>query len=324
MLFKGRDGVLVRDRCILLCEQATQSMLKPHLPDSNEMKFSQQNITSACDFPNLSDRNTNAAVDFPSPVDSIQGRTIHRSAPAFSVNNHCQTEHMELNNNNCGCGCGILVAEFEGIKLDLVILQKKFEIEFATERTNVSQLKRELAHEKDKNSRLESDLTLFVRERNAEVDELNETIALLNDRIKTNEAIIDQLRSSNASINLEETCTFDSAQSTIVINDSGNNAKELSEYGHFNKNASTLTETTNDILGGSVEALPETTNDIIGGSAEAGEKDKNAQYNDQLLDDSHTPLNYISLDKDLNRNADNIMIMSILGIKDVSFEAGIK
>jgi hypothetical protein len=117
-----------------------------------------------------------------------------------------------------------------------------------------------------------------VRERNAEVDELNETIALLNDRIKTSGAIIDQLRSSNASINLEETCrpTFDSAQSTIVINDSGNNAKELSEYGHFNKNASTLTETTNDILGGSVEALTETTNDIIGGSAEAGEKDKNA------------------------------------------------
>jgi hypothetical protein len=121
---------------------------------------------------------------------------------------------MELNNNNCGCGCGILVAEFEGIKLDLlVILQKKFEIEFATERTNVSQLKGELAHEKDKNSRLESDLTLFVRERNAEVDELNETIALLNDRIKTSETIIDQLRPSNAIMNLEETCTFDSAQS---------------------------------------------------------------------------------------------------------------
>jgi hypothetical protein len=56
VLFKGRDSVLVRDRCILLCEQATQSMLKPHLPDSNEIKFSQQNITSACDFPNLSDR----------------------------------------------------------------------------------------------------------------------------------------------------------------------------------------------------------------------------------------------------------------------------
>jgi hypothetical protein len=47
-------------------------------------------------------------------------------------------------------------------------------------------------------------------------------------------------------------------------------------------------------------------------------------YNDQLLDDSHTPLNDISLDKDLNRNVDNIMIMSIVGIKDVSFEAGIK
>ena len=85
--------------------------------------------------------------------------------------------------------------------------------------------------------------------------------------------------------------------------------KELSEYGHFNKNASALTETTND---------------IIGGSAEAGEKNKNVQYNDQLLDDSHTALNDTSLDKDLNRNADNIMIMSIVGIKDVSFEVGIK
>ena len=42
---------------------------------------------------------------------------------------------------------------------------------------------------------------------------------------------------------------------TIVTNDSGNNAKELSEYGHCNKNASTLTETTNDIIDGSVEAL---------------------------------------------------------------------
>jgi hypothetical protein len=85
--------------------------------------------------------------------------------------------------------------------------------------------------------------------------------------------------------------------------------KELSEYGHFNKNASALTETTND---------------IIGGSAEVGEMNKNVQYNDQLLDDSHTALNDTSLEKDLNRNADNIMIMSIVGIKYVSFEVGIK
>ena len=29
VLFKGRDGVLVRDQCILLCKHETQSILKP-------------------------------------------------------------------------------------------------------------------------------------------------------------------------------------------------------------------------------------------------------------------------------------------------------
>ena len=43
-----------------------------------------------------------------------------------------------------------------------------------------------------------------MRERNAEVNELNKIIALLNDRIKTSEVIIDQLGPLNASKNLEE------------------------------------------------------------------------------------------------------------------------
>ena len=33
MLFKGKDGALVRDRCILLCKQVTQFMLESQLPD---------------------------------------------------------------------------------------------------------------------------------------------------------------------------------------------------------------------------------------------------------------------------------------------------
>ena len=61
------------------------------------------------------------------------------------------------------------------------------------EHVNISQLKQDLSREKDKSNRLESDLALFVRERNIEVDELNETIASLHDRIRTVEAINDQL-----------------------------------------------------------------------------------------------------------------------------------
>ena len=166
-----------------------------------------------CGSPNLPDENVKVATDFASLVETTQNKTVCRSAPDF-VDCQCQTEQIELNNNNCGCSCAIIAAELERMKLELVILQfesklDSFVAELSTDRTNINQLKQELAYEKNKNSRFESELALFGRERNAEVNELNKTIALLNDGIKTNEVIIDQLGPPNASKNLEETCTSD-------------------------------------------------------------------------------------------------------------------
>ena len=181
MLFKGKDGALVRDRCILLCKQVTQSMLKSQLPDNGQIN---SNISVSVSSNNLSDVHGIAATDYPPLIGTIQNQTVYRLSPD-SVDGHCQTENIELelnNNNNCGCGCGIIAAELEGLKLELVILQKSFEskldcfvTELETERTNVNQLKQELADEKIKNSRFESKL------------------ALLNNRIETGEVIIDQL-----------------------------------------------------------------------------------------------------------------------------------
>ena len=45
------------------------------------------------------------------------------------------------------------------------------------EHTNIDQLKHDLSCEKERSNRLQSDLALLVRERNIEVDELNETIS---------------------------------------------------------------------------------------------------------------------------------------------------
>ena len=106
MLFKGRDGVLVRDRCILLCEQATQSMLKPHLPDSNEIKLSQQNITCACDFPNLSDRNMNVAIDSHSS-DSAQSKDelVRKYPVCVDISRQTKNDDQKLSNNNAGQFC---------------------------------------------------------------------------------------------------------------------------------------------------------------------------------------------------------------------------
>ena len=142
VLFKGRDGVLVRDQCILLCKHETQSILKPQLLDSGQTNVN----TSVCGSPNLPDENVKVATDFASLVESAQNKTVCRSAPDF-VDCQCQTEQIELNNNNCGCSCGILAAELEAMKLELVILQKKFEskldsfvAELATDRTIINQL----------------------------------------------------------------------------------------------------------------------------------------------------------------------------------------
>ena len=147
------------------------------------------------------------SIDAPVPFENKQDGIVHRLAPVLA-NKLSQTEHTAL--NNCACNCGVLTAELEGVKLELVIMQKNFEIKLdsvvskiAGEHVNIFQLKQDLSREKDKSNRLESDLALFVRERNIEVDELNETIASLHDRIRTVEAINDQLTLSNMCINLE-------------------------------------------------------------------------------------------------------------------------
>ena len=130
-----------------------------------------------------------------------------------------------MNNNNCGCGCGIIAAELEGLKLELVILQKSFEskldcfvTELAIERANVSQLKQELADEKTKNSRFESKL------------------ALLNNRIETGEVIIDQLGPLNTSINSKEACNSDINTQTKNADQELSNSKDNSGQSSMSEN----------------------------------------------------------------------------------------
>lgn len=173
----------------------------------DEVERPRSSTTSALGCPNASYNNGKAVIDAPVPFENKQDGIVHRLAPVLA-NKLSQTEHTAL--NNCACNCGVLTAELEGVKLELVIMQKNFEIKLdcvvskiAGEHVNISQLKQDLSREKDKSNRLESDLALFVRERNIEVDELNETIPSLHDRIRTVEAINDQLTLSNMCINLE-------------------------------------------------------------------------------------------------------------------------
>jgi acetone carboxylase gamma subunit len=114
-----------------------------------------------------------------------QNSIHHRLADPVLINNFSQTDQI-------ACSCRVLAAELEGVKLELVIMQTNFENKldsvisrFVDGHTNINQLKHDLSREKEKSNRLQSDLTLLVRERNIEVDELNETIASLQGKIST-------------------------------------------------------------------------------------------------------------------------------------------
>ena len=108
-----------------------------------------------------------------------------------------------LQNSHCSCPCRLMAAEIEGIKLDMVILQKQFEsradFEFVNESCvetslETSNLEKELSEAKTCCKQLQNDISLIVRERNAEVGELTHTIRSLETRTAKAEEERDSLR----------------------------------------------------------------------------------------------------------------------------------
>ncbi len=86
-----------------------------------------------------------------------------------------------MHNFEHGCQCGILAADLEGIKLDMVIMQKVLESNISAvhklrENDEINQLRKELSNERGKGKVLEADISVLIRGRNNEVNELNNTI----------------------------------------------------------------------------------------------------------------------------------------------------
>ena len=89
-----------------------------------------------------------------------------------------------LNKPDCSCQCGVLAAELEGVKLDMIIMNKNIESKtFATrEKDEIARLRKDLDIEREKCERFESDIAILVSRRNQEIYELNKTnVSLEND-----------------------------------------------------------------------------------------------------------------------------------------------
>ena len=108
-----------------------------------------------------------------------------------------------LLSDRCGCLCGALAAEIEGIKLDIVVMQKQIEDKphretekfTSTEKSgNINCLERELSNEKERRKQLESEISMIVQQRNMEINSYNQITRSLEERASKAENERDSLR----------------------------------------------------------------------------------------------------------------------------------
>lgn len=83
---------------------------------------------------------------------------------------HCNL----LQRHDCGCQCRLFAAELEGLKLDVVIMQKNIQTKtFAADKPDkndeIGQLKQDLFNEREKCKCLEADISILVRGRSREM-----------------------------------------------------------------------------------------------------------------------------------------------------------
>jgi hypothetical protein len=91
-----------------------------------------------------------------------------------------------------------LVAELERVKLDLVILQKSVDTKIIsaqkTHDDEVAQLRYIYAKERERCELLESDISILVRGRGREINELNNIIVSLENKVESIETLNASLR----------------------------------------------------------------------------------------------------------------------------------
>ena len=93
-----------------------------------------------------------------------------------------------MSNCACRCSCGVRAADVEGVNLDMTLTSNRIvsiagaNIEHSHKDMEIDRLRIELSIERARSEKLESDLSLFVKERSLEIEKLNLTIASLENK----------------------------------------------------------------------------------------------------------------------------------------------
>ena len=184
LIFQGRGGDTLQNVCIRYCEvKQSRSGNKFSNEFCESDRLSADDNKSVCISHDIKNSIPISAVgvsaEMPEPLskNDIQAKKYKNVRSDPSV---CEL----LNKPDCSCQCGVLAAELEGVKLDMIIMNKNIESKiFATrEKDEIARLRKDLDIEREKCERFESDIATLVSGRNQEIYELNKTnVSLEND-----------------------------------------------------------------------------------------------------------------------------------------------
>ena len=103
--------------------------------------------------------------------------------------------------SQCDCKCGLLAAEMEGIKLDMVIMQRNIESKMQPNKIRKSdeskRLEQELYKAREECKNLKGDIQILITGRNNEIADLNQAIVSLENTLKTSKALNVSLSGQN-------------------------------------------------------------------------------------------------------------------------------
>ena len=243
LVLHGDASLALANTLITVCGAPTTSnefTAKPNAVEDGELSDNICMPTISSVIEQRHNNNTNAVT-----ADSIVDTTTEIPNQSFKSDVHSEKLKVRSNSFPCnvvhdfehGCQCRLLAADLEEVKLDMVIMQRNMEskifaIEKSRESEEINQLQKELSNERGKCKNLEADISILIRGRNREVNELNNTIVSLENRFKSSEAMNESLRQSI--MQMKNHAIIDETSITSIVHSIDNPLGSSSFSGVFN------------------------------------------------------------------------------------------
>ena len=240
LLFNGKDGELVRKFLISTLNTSTDTLNRmsvEFITHMNNEATTKPNVLFEDDTP--SDQH----------YSKVRPKPIYQESSSIS---------------QCDCKCGLLAAEIEGIKLDMVIMQRNIESKMQSNKIRESdeskRLEQELYNAREECKNLKGDIQILITGRNNEIADLNQTIVSLENSLKTSKALNVSLSGQNKRleqdlVNAREKCKHLEDDIQVLMSGRNNEIADVNQTVVSLENKLKISEALNASLSGKIASI---------------------------------------------------------------------